>query len=74
MALLITTRILGEQIEVFAFNIMKFYLEYAHVWPILHSFRMWILQVCKEVISTKYEEKVDAIQQLSSTLIEQIKA
>ena len=52
MSLLITTRILGEQSEVFAFNIMKFYLEYAHVWPILHSFRMWILQVCKDIIST----------------------
>lgn len=73
MALLITTRILGDKSEIFAFNIMKFYLEYAHVWPILHSFRMWILQVCKDTISTKFEEKVETIQRLSSILLEQIR-
>ena len=61
LGLLINSRILGEQVEVFAFNMLNFYLQYAHIWPILHTYRMWILQVCKESMINRSEEKIDLI-------------
>lgn len=69
---LITSRILGEQITAFAFNIMKLYLEYAHIWPILHTYRMWILQVTKDTMVTKHEEKIAHLKGLRAKLFEQI--
>lgn len=50
----ISSKIIGDSSIEFASTMMKCYLNYAHVWPILHSYRMWILQVCKDSIDTKF--------------------
>jgi hypothetical protein len=73
LSFVISSRILGEQIEIFAFNIMSFYLEYAHVWPALYSFRMWILQVCKDTISIKFDDKPSILKDLLDRLMERIR-
>ena len=52
---------------------MKFYLNYAHVWPILQSYRLWILQFCSEPIDFKKIDDLIIIQQQFSKLYEKIR-
>lgn len=72
LGFIISSKIIGEASEAFANILMKCYLNYAHVWPVIHSYRMWILQVCKETIETKAEDKIGSLRGLSVRLCQQI--
>lgn len=49
-----SSRIL-ESIEVFSSQLIKLYENFAHVWPVLHSYRLWILQINKDTIDFKFD-------------------
>ena len=51
---------------------IKLYHKYAHVWPIMHSYRLWILQVCKEHTEFKYEQNLQVVVQLWTLLYQKL--
>lgn len=58
LSIIISTKISFDFMDSIVRIIYNLYLRYAHVWPLLASFRLWILQLHHEIAEHHLENKI----------------
>jgi hypothetical protein len=62
ISIIISTKIPFDYMDSIVRTIYNIYIRYAHIWPFLGAFRLWILQVHHETMDNRLEFKIDAME------------
>ena len=61
IGLLISTKIPFDQMDRMCNVIYSLYINHAHLWPLLYSFRLWILQFHHLPTDPNHSQQLDSV-------------